>query len=280
MYIIQNQQEIQQLLKNLRDLKKGFLTNYYPDPAKTGLWMENSLFFAELFHETTFFFRKNNWFYHLYYCSTSENNLRNGLTALLQKSPDMLYTLDLIGNNKDVSELGGVIEPTGFFPYVNLVRMSRVISASVGQDFARNPNLAEAKPIDALEVIKQLQHYFDPLADNLPLLSEIESWINAGQVIVFRETDTIQGFLIYEIIGVTSYLRYWFVHPDHHEKKIGSVLIREFFKRCSGTKRQLFWVIQSNENAMKRYIHYGFLPENLVDNIYTNNNIQYGGDNN
>jgi len=268
------------LIKDLRDLKKGFLTNYYPDPIKTGLWIKNGLFFTELFHETTFFFRKDSDFYHLYYCTTSANNLRNGLTALLLKSKDILYTIDVIGNIKDVSELGSEIESAGFFPYTVLVRMSRIISVSDGPNIVSNPNLADALPKDSWEVVGLLQQYFDPLAENLPLLHEIESWINAGQVVVFRESDAIQGFLIYEIIGVTSYLRYWFVHPDHREKKIGSLLIQEFFKRCSGTKRQLFWVIQSNENAIKRYIHYGFLPENLVDNIYTNTNIQYGGNNN
>lgn len=280
MYSILNINEIQPLIKELRDLKKGFLTNYYPDPAKTGLWVEHGLFFKELFHETIFFFRKDTGFYHLYYCSASVNSLRNGLTALLQKSPEMRYAIDVIGNSLDVNETGREIESAGFFTYTSLVRMSRIISVSDTPDVAGNPSLAEALQNDAPEIIGLLQQYFDPLAENLPLQPEIESWIDAGHIIVYREKMVIRGFLIYEITGVTSYLRYWFVHPDHREKKIGSVLIVEFFKRCSGTKRQLFWVIQSNENAIKRYIHYGFKPENLVDIIYTNSNIQYGRNNN
>jgi GNAT superfamily N-acetyltransferase len=272
--------EIHQSIKSVRDLKKGFLTNFFPDPAKTGLWMDNGLLFTAQFQETTFFFRKETGFYHLYFCSSSANSLCNALTSLLQQSQDTLYTIDLIGNRADMAELGDGIVSTGFFPYTSLVRMSRMISVSDAPPIAGNLNLAEARPDDAGEVLDLLQQYFDPLAENLPLMAEIESWIKAGQVAVFRETDTIQGFLIYEILGVTSYLRYWFVHPDHREKKIGSILIQEFFRRCSRTKRQLFWVIQSNENAIKRYIHYGFLPENLVDNIYTNTNIQYGGNNN
>jgi len=280
MYKIQHIDEVHQLIKNTRDLRKGYLTNYFPDPAKTGLWLENDLFYAALFHETTFFFRKDTGFYHLYYCSTSAVNLRSGLIALKQNSQDILYTIDVIGNNKDVAEPGIEIGSAGFFPYTALIRMSRIIAGSVGQEIDANTNLTDARLNDSGEVMGLLQRFFDPLAENLPLLTEIESWINAGQVILFRETNIIQGFLIYEITGVTSYLRYWFVHPGHRDKKIGSVLIQEFFKRCAGTKRQLFWVIRSNENAIKRYIHYGFLPENLIDNIYTNRNIQYGGNNN
>jgi GNAT superfamily N-acetyltransferase len=279
MYKIHHVNEVQPIIKELRDLKKGFITNYYSDPVKTGLWAESGLFFAELFHETVFFFRKDSGFYHVYYCATSTENLCAGLSLLLQNSPGIRYTIDVIGNNRDANETGGVIEQAGFFPYTRLVRMSRIIGVSDGRDVEKNPYLAEAMPNDAPEITGLLQYYFDPLAENLPLVPEIESWIKAGQIIVFREAEIIEGFLIYEIIGVTSYLRYWFVHPDYREKKIGSVLIQEFFKRCSGTKRQLFWVIQSNENAIKRYIHYGFLPENLVDIIYTNTNIQYGGDN-
>jgi hypothetical protein len=57
-------------------------------------------------------------------------------------------------------------------------------------------------------------------------------------------------------------------------------LLNEFFSNSVGTKRQLFWVIQTNENAIKRYIHYGFNSENLYDYILTNKKIFYETKNN
>jgi ribosomal protein S18 acetylase RimI-like enzyme len=279
MHRVSEQHDVQEFINGIKDLNKGFLTNYFPDPAKIRLWLRHKLVFAEIYDETRFLFRKDKGFYHLYYCSTSEKNLQAALSALLQSLPDTLLTIDVIGNSKDLSELDAGIQSAGFFPYTSLVRMSRIISDTTIMTDTRNPNLFDAKKVDTPEIIRQLQQYFDPLAENLPLLEEFESWISMGQIIVFREEKEIQGFLIYEIIGLTSYLRYWFVHPAHREKKIGSVLIQEFFKRSIETRRQLFWVIKSNQNAIKRYLHYGFLPENLIDNIYTNNNIQYGGNN-
>ncbi|MDP1622522.1 MAG: GNAT family N-acetyltransferase [Bacteroidales bacterium] len=279
MYKIENIHEIHLLIKDIRDLRQDFLTNYYPDPIKTGLWVDNDLLYAEHFHQTNFILRKDTNFFHLYYCSSSTNDLSAGLTSLLNRPEKILYTIDLLGNKTDAAEIGGRIGSAGFFPYTSLIRMSRVTLDSDKSRLTDNPYLTEAVSNDSDEISGLLHQFFDPLAENLPLLSEIDSWINSGQVLVFKEANTIQGFLIYEITGVTSYLRYWFVHPAHREKKIGSALIQEFFARSSGTKRQLFWVIQSNENAIKRYHHYGFLPENLVDNIYTNTNIRYGENN-
>ena len=120
-----------------------------------------------------------------------------------------------------------------------------------------------------------LNTYFDPVAEQLPSQEEILAWIDQGNISIFEENKEILGFVIYNLIGLTSYLRYWFVHPQHRDKKIGSVLLNKFFSASKEAKRQLFWVIQSNDNAIKRYKHYGFEPENLVDSVMTNKNIHY-----
>ena len=73
------------------------------------------------------------------------------------------------------------------------------------------------------------------------------------------------GHLIFELSASTLYLRYWFTHPDYRDKKVGSRLLRRFFEEGKDTKRQLFWVIRTNENAIKRYKHYGFTEENMYD---------------
>ena len=84
-------------------------------------------------------------------------------------------------------------------------------------------------------------------------------------VLVCEEEGKMAGFLIYELNATTLYLRYWFTHPDFRDKKVGSRLLRRFFEEGKGTKRQLFWVIRTNENAIKRYRHYGFAEENMFD---------------
>ena len=41
--------------------------------------------------------------------------------------------------------------------------------------------------------------------------------------------------------------------------------MRSMFAAGSNTKRQYFWVKADNENAIKRYQHYGFAFEPLKD---------------
>ena len=75
-------------------------------------------------------------------------------------------------------------------------------------------------------------------------------------------------FLIYELNATTLYLRYWFTHPDYRDTKVGSRLLRRFFEEGKDTKRQLFWVIRTNENAIVRYRPYGFAEENMFDYVF------------
>jgi ribosomal protein S18 acetylase RimI-like enzyme len=80
----------------------------------------------------------------------------------------------------------------------------------------------------------------------------------------------VAGFIIYKLIGYSLYLKYWFVHPDYRDHGIGSKLFELFLYNGSDSKQQIFWVIRSNENAIKRYKHYGFKKDNLFDFVMTN----------
>ena len=52
-------------------------------------------------------------------------------------------------------------------------------------------------------------------------------------------------------------------------------LFNEFLSRGKNTQRQLFWVIKTNQNAIKRYRHYGFEKEKMSNFILTNKNLSY-----
>jgi GNAT superfamily N-acetyltransferase len=110
-----------------------------------------------------------------------------------------------------------------------------------------------------------LEQYFDKYSEQLPLQTELDQWIINNNIFIVTEEKKIIGFVIFENIGVTAYLRYWFTHPDYRNRKIGSILLKRFFYECRASKRQLFWVISTNENAIMRYKHYGFAAEQLLD---------------
>jgi ribosomal protein S18 acetylase RimI-like enzyme len=56
---------------------------------------------------------------------------------------------------------------------------------------------------------------------------------------------------------------------------MGSLLLRSWLHKSSYSARQIFWVIQSNQNAIDKYKHYGFTEEDMIDIVLINKNLQY-----
>jgi ribosomal protein S18 acetylase RimI-like enzyme len=112
-----------------------------------------------------------------------------------------------------------------------------------------------------------MQKDFDPLAEQLPTIKELKDYVKRQQLLVIKEGDDLCGFLIFELTGVTWYLRYWYTSPDHRNKGIGAGLLKTSLLYGVDSKRQIFWVIAANENAIKRYEHYGFTRENMNDYV-------------
>lgn len=258
-------EEIQYLLNEVRGLKRGFITNFYPDPFRISLWCRyNSLFYVR-YTDTVFFLRNRGEFSNLYYCSVNEETLRNSLPVFLKECFQLVLVTDLVGT-ESVDAGKGIFLDEGFECHTSLVRMSRT-GVPVIDEADSLVKIEEATEREIFSISELYDCYFDPYSEQIPLKEELMQWVEAGHLLINREAEKITGFLIYDRIGVTLYLRYWFTHPDYRERKIGSALFREFLYREADTKRQMFWVIGSNENAIKRYIHYGFSQEKMFDYV-------------
>jgi hypothetical protein len=48
---------------------------------------------------------------------------------------------------------------------------------------------------------------------------------------------------------------------------VGAALMHAFLARCPGVKRSLLWVLTNNEDAIRKYEHYEFAREGLVDHV-------------
>lgn len=265
------------IVKKVKDNKRCYLTNFFLDVHRAELWIKLDLIVYEEIGETAFICRKNQDFNYLFFITTGIPALYRDIELFFNKYSNELFVIDIIGKVSDVSDIKSVLVREGFYQYTSLVRMSKVTHENYLEE-ANFKYLSYADKLKGLEVYKLLQKYFDPYSEQLPLIEEIYTWTSKNRIIIYSDDDhTIQGFLIFELIGQTSYLRYWFVHPDHREKKIGSTLLRCFFAEGRDTKRQLFWVIESNINAIKRYEHFGFKKEELFDYIMINKNISYEG---
>ncbi|MFR3329457.1 MAG: GNAT family N-acetyltransferase [Odoribacter splanchnicus] len=257
-----NYSELLRLIASVRDLRQGFLTNFYPDEIKHNIWIRYGVLYYEWIDSVLFLFKENSNFRNLFYCAPSQYQLAN---ALQEIKNDKCTITDLVGKKEQCQQLELFFLHAGFINYSKLVRMSRMTSQSNFSMPDRLSRVAEIKETD--EIVDLLQKYFDPRAEQIPFLEEICSLIKQGNVIVRTDREKIIGFLIYELTKSTLYLRYWFVHPDYRDQKVGSSLMSRFFYEGRETRRQLFWVICNNENAIKRYRHYGFETENLYDQI-------------
>ena len=252
-------------MRYIKSQKKGFITNFYFGEARCNLFIDKSLLFYVNMQECIFILRKDHNFYHVYYIAANKDMLAKSLQMLAKKYSNDIFVSDIIGAKPVIDDISSTCEELGFEKYARLYRMSRTKNLDEPQQLDRKIEYAASEHIEQMLIL--FEKYFDPYSEQIPMAEEMQKWIDTQNILIIAENKNAIGFLIFEINGITSYLRYWFVHPEHRDKKIGSALLRRFFHESRAAKRQLFWVLENNENAIARYKRYGFEPEQLFDQI-------------
>ena len=249
----------------IRSLNEGYITNFFLSQEKCNLLINNNLLYYVCFKKCIFILFKDYNFYHIYYICSNENELNECLNDIISKYSEYIYITDIIGSEANIQGISSIFSKSGFEKYKLLYRMNRINNLSETQVIDSKVENALITHTEQIHFL--LEKYFDKYCEQIPMIKEINNFIEKENVLILLEKDVIIGFVIFEINGMTSYLRYWFVLPEYREKKIGSVLLREFFNKTKETKRQLFWVIAENENAIIRYKHYGFKSEDMFDQV-------------
>lgn len=265
--------EINQALVKVKNLKKKLITNFFSSSEKVEIWISKDQFFTIKIGEVFFFFKKNLEFYTLFFIAPSNDELDRSLTELLVNLQNEVLMLDIV-QREESSDVLNIFYSKCFNRYTSLVRMNR-LNHQVDLLSISTDGIKEASRHHLIPLNDMLHSFFDEKAEQLPDEKELVSWIENKNVLIYEEDNQIGGFLIYEIVGSTLYLRYWFVHPNFRDKKIGSKLFNEFEIKGKDANRHLFWVIRSNDNAIKRYTHYGFVEEKMYNFVLTNKNIKY-----
>lgn len=268
MITLQNLEEIKGLIAELRNLRKGFLTNFYLDNFKHQVWIDKGDFKYVQFGETLFLIRISDNFCNVFYCTTTIHELEVGFIQLEQQYPELVKMVDIVGSESQCNPLKQVLMHIGYRTCCQLVRMSKITPAESVEII--NSNISFATLEDSKVVRNILLRYFNAKYEQIPYQEELDEYAKFNHILVYKEEGKILGFVIFESNRTTHYLRYWFVHPEHRDKKIGSILLNYFFYKGRNTRRQHFWVITDNENAIKRYRHYGFVEENLYDFVMSN----------
>ena len=264
MHIVQSFEVLQQQVAEIRSLRLGFATNFYPDPGKNGIWIEKGDCLSERIGNTLFIVKQAPSFWNVFFCTTNLNDLDHDLSDFLTTHPDKTILFDIVGRDTQCKPLVDMLHGKGCKEAASLVRMTRM---TLPTDYTDDSSIRRATDKDLNEVSRLLHTYFDEQTEQIPYDEELLDYTQRGHILICEEAGKTAGFLIYELNASTLYLRYWFTHPDFRDRKVGSRLLRRFFEEGKTTKRQLFWVIRTNENAIVRYRHYGFSEENMYDYV-------------
>ena len=237
------------------------LTNFFWDENKHPFWLTEKTLTYDDYPGCVLLTNDNGDFLNLFYYTAGTDALRGALASTEWQKQ---VSLDIVSKAEAPLE-ATVFKDCGFEDYRHLYRMSHV-----GQ-LPYNPLLANDTPVAEaceLEVVRDmLYENFDPLSEQIPTLYELNEINKKGGIIVYKEQQEVCGFSIFEAKGLTWYWRYWFVSEQHRNKGVGSRLYNGSVKASLQSKRQILWVIDDNDNAIKRHTHFGFKKENMYDYV-------------
>lgn len=260
---VQSIEQLQQQSAEIRALRRGFLTNFFLDLVKHGIWIEKGDCYVERKENTLFIIKQSPMFWNVFYSSTTQDEFSQDLSVFMAEHP-VTMMFDIVGRDVQCQPVVELFKSKGCQEATSLVRMTRFAEPF---DYIPDDSIRKATEADIPQVSLLLHEYFDAQTEQIPYDEELLDYARQGHVLVCVDQGHMAGFLIYELNATTLYLRYWFTHPVFRDKKVGSRLLRRFFEEGRDTKRQLFWVIRTNENAIKRYRHYGFAEENMFDYV-------------
>lgn len=256
--------EVRTYITRVRSLRKGFLTNFFPEQKKIDIWTSHECLYVVEGEETAIFLKKDDGFTYILYCATTKEKLFDALASL----PEDAYVFDqIVDARTDASLLDG-FQSLGFEVRKSLVRMSKINET---QELVADASVFDVTKEDIPTLDALLHEHFDKYAEQLPTIEELNDFVESKHVIVKRKEDKIAGFIFYDQSPSTLYLRYWLVNPEFRNQGVGSELFHEYNRRGATCKRHMLWVVEDNRNAIKRYEHYGYKNEAMKDYVLTKN---------
>lgn len=266
--MVESIDQIRNLMASVREKRKGYITNFYLDEFKHGIWVSKRVLYYDIIGDTVFFIHKNISFWNVFYVSTTTEELQSVLQQLTEQYGDISMIFDVVGRKKQCEELLPIFQRNGYFEESSLVRFIR-INTIVEADERIN-KIQTATVEQAKQVHEMLYSFMDVRIEQIPYWEEYENWCKLGHILVYCEDNRIAGFFDYEKNTSTMIPRHWLVHPDFRGRNIGSVLYKRLMYEANDTKRILSWVIRTNTISIQSHFHYGFKEEDMFDYILTN----------
>lgn len=256
-------EQVHSFVAEIRNLRQGYVTNFFWDDQKHPYWLEEGSFLYIKSERCYLLIHQNGSFSNLFYIAC---NMDAVAETIKQVCFDNDNVIDVVIKNEGNGEVE-CLKAVGFKTYKYLYRMSH-IGLLADANWTKSDDVIHASLDDCQLVYDALQKDFDRICEQLPSLQEVNDYAQREQLLVIKDGKKLCGFLIFELSGKTSwYLRYWYTSPEYRNQKIGAKLLKTALMIGKETKRQQLWVISENENAIKRYEHYGFQKEPINDYV-------------
>lgn len=261
-------EQIRSIINSVRNLRKGFITNFFLNEHKNKLWIDKESLFQEWVYDTCFIVKKWDGFWAVFYVSSSVEQLNNSLSFFSKKYIDETLIFDIVGRMEQCLPVLNKFEDNGFKEKTSLVRFIR-LTEPVDSNLEIE-SVIRANREQTIEIHDLLHKYMDEQTEQIPYIEELIDWSNEGHILAYIENDQIVGFFDYEKNNSTLCPRHWLVLPEYRGKHIGSILYHRLLWEANDTKRILSWVLRTNKLSILSHHNYGFKEENMFDFIMTN----------
>jgi RimJ/RimL family protein N-acetyltransferase len=259
-------EEFRDALHRVKAGASAFSTNLYATPEAIGGWIARGSLKLDERLGGLVLLRRDQDFHHLYYAVPDRQTLEALLSDPGAPWREGTVTADLIGRESDLPRLVEAFRAGDFRRHASLTRMCRMADPAIPDDY-QDPEVVNGTLDDAHAVHAFLARLLDRHAEQLPEVDEIRASASSGRLLLVRRGKDLGGILLFDVAGFTSVLRYWFVNDRFRDQGIGARLIKTFFRTCRASKRIVLFVISENLDSIRKYEHYRFRPDGLVDHV-------------
>ena len=158
-------EQLQQQSAEIRALRRGFLTNFFLDPVKHGMWIEKGDCYVERMDYTLFIVKKSPTFWNVFYCSTTLDDFGHDLSRFLAEYTGTTLMFDIVGRDVQCLPVVELSQSKGCQMATSLVRMTRMAEPF---DYTPDATIRRATETDIPQVSQLLHEFFNPQNEQIP----------------------------------------------------------------------------------------------------------------
>lgn len=205
------------------------------------------------------------------YCSEDSVVLtvqERGFIKLYYLADSFDWTGDLHGMKKHAGESDLVLEIVTrgnlgeydlrkYFPFRKVIQYDRLRSKGMKEADMQDQQPLYCLKSDFMRLRNMMDETFHPIGDYIPSDEELTGFLAKQNIICVRGREQIDGFIIFEDKGKTSYIRMVCVSKNARGRGVGEQLMRMYFSIHQNYKGFTLWCRSDNTPAMRLYMKVG-----------------------